>query len=212
LAASPYHCQARVAPTPIEKTIRKRTRRREILLPSDGRISPRAEPAIASSPGRARSGWGVAATSDWCANSRKRPPSLATSPWISPMRSRKGALESCGNFGGVRVTVGSMETPPLSSRLADVSHQPVAGPRPKGAGRAAKQAPIMVTAMQTNLADVAKRPGAARQAAAARDINRPAVTLTADEVRTLERALGSKAQIVGPQRCVRQLNAPLSLS
>src|SRR5262249_22038585 len=52
LAASPYHCQAKVVPTPTENTIRKRTRPREALLPSDGRIAPKAEPAIASSPGR----------------------------------------------------------------------------------------------------------------------------------------------------------------
>src|SRR5262249_17489380 len=61
LAASPYYCQAKVVPTPIENTIRKRTRPREALLPSDGRISLRAEPSIASSPGRARSCWSAAA-------------------------------------------------------------------------------------------------------------------------------------------------------
>src|SRR5262249_48369235 len=37
LAASPYHCQANVAPTPIENKIRKRTRPRKALFPSDGR-------------------------------------------------------------------------------------------------------------------------------------------------------------------------------
>jgi hypothetical protein len=47
--------------------------------------------------------------------------------------------------------------------------------------------------MPTNMADVAKRPGAARQAAADRDA-RPAVTLTPAEVRAVERALGAKAQ------------------
>jgi len=77
LAASPYHCQANVAPTPIENTIRKRTRRREALLPSDGRISAQAELSIASSPGRARSVWS-AATSCWCAGSRKKQPTLAS--------------------------------------------------------------------------------------------------------------------------------------
>jgi hypothetical protein len=49
--------------------------------------------------------------------------------------------------------------------------------------------------MPTNMADVAKRPGAARQAAADRDA-RPAVTLTPAEVRAVERALGAKAQVV----------------
>jgi hypothetical protein len=53
----------------------------------------------------------------------------------------------------------------------------------------------MVTTMPTNMADVAKRPGAARQAAADRDA-RPAVTLTPAEVRAVERALGAKAQVV----------------
>jgi hypothetical protein len=44
----------------------------------------------------------------------------------------------------------------------------------------------MVTTMPTNMADVAERPAAARQAAADRDA-RPA------EVRAVERALGAKA-------------------
>src|SRR6516165_9927912 len=112
----PYHCQTKLAPTPIENAIRKRTRSRETLLPSDGGISPRSEPAIASSPGRATSGW--------CAASRKRRPTLPSSPSTS-------ASVKC-----VGVTVEIMGTsPPL------VSHHPVAGPRLKGAGRAAKHAP-----------------------------------------------------------------------
>ena len=53
----------------------------------------------------------------------------------------------------------------------------------------------MVTTMPTNMADVAKPPGAARQAAPDRDA-RPAVTLTPAEVRAVERTLGAKAQIV----------------
>src|SRR5262249_32041649 len=110
LAASPYHCQAKVVPTPTENTIKKRTRPREALLPSDGRIAPKAEPAIASSPGRARSGWSAV--------SRKRPPTLASSPSTSagfwPMRSRKCAtVKSFGNLGGVGVTVESIGTPPV---------------------------------------------------------------------------------------------------
>jgi hypothetical protein len=136
LAASPYHCQSKVAQTPIENTIRKRTRPREALLPSDGRIPSRAEPAIASSPGRATSGW--------CAASRKRPPALAsslsTSAAFRPMRSRKCALKSSGNLGGVGVTVEFIGTPPLSSSWFAVSHHPVARPRPRRGGRAAKQA------------------------------------------------------------------------
>jgi hypothetical protein len=51
----------------------------------------------------------------------------------------------------------------------------------------------------SNLADVGKCPGSARQAGAHRDMrsaNRPAVTLTPDEVRKLERALGAKATAV----------------
>jgi hypothetical protein len=65
LAESPYHCQAKVAPTPIENTIRKRTRPRETLLPSDGRIiSSRSESATSWSPGRATSGWS-GAISGW---------------------------------------------------------------------------------------------------------------------------------------------------
>ena len=51
----------------------------------------------------------------------------------------------------------------------------------------------MVTTMPTNMADVAKRPGAARQTAADRDA-RPAVTLTPAEVRAVERALGLMAE------------------
>jgi len=54
--------------------------------------------------------------------------------------------------------------------------------------------PIVVTTMPTNMADAAKRPGAARDAAAARD--RAAVTLTPTEIKAVERALGAKAQIV----------------
>src|SRR5262249_37670141 len=38
LAASPYDCQAKVAPIPMENMIRKRVRPREALLPSDGRL------------------------------------------------------------------------------------------------------------------------------------------------------------------------------
>src|SRR5262249_11849623 len=93
-----------------ENTIRKRTRPREALLPSHGRIAPKAEPALASSPGRARSGWSAV--------SRKRPPTLASSPSTSagfwPMRSRKCAtVKSFGNLGGVGVTVESIGTPPV---------------------------------------------------------------------------------------------------
>ena len=59
----------------------------------------------------------------------------------------------------------------------------------------------MVIAMPNpNLADVGKRTGNAREAAANRGMrpgNRSAVTLTPDEVRKLERALGvAKVQIV----------------
>src|SRR5262249_29071128 len=78
LAASPYNCQAKVVQTPIENTIRKRTRPREALLPSDGRIIS-SRSAIESSPARARSGW-IAATSGWGAALRKGPPTLVSSP------------------------------------------------------------------------------------------------------------------------------------
>jgi hypothetical protein len=58
----------------------------------------------------------------------------------------------------------------------------------------------MVIAMPNpNLADVGKRTGNAREAAANRGMrpgNRSAVTLTPDEVRKLERALGEKARAV----------------
>src|SRR6266576_787415 len=54
--------------------------------------------------------------------------------------------------------------------------------------------PIMVTTMPTNMADVAKRPGAARDAATNRD--RAAVMLTSTEIKGIERVLGAKAQIV----------------
>src|SRR5262245_44009107 len=116
LAASPYDCQAKVAPIPMENMIRKRARRREALPPSDGPIAPTDEPAVGSRPGRARSG-GSAATSGWCAACRKRPPTFASSPSTSAgfrlMRSRKCAtVKSCGNLGGVGVTVESMGVPP----------------------------------------------------------------------------------------------------
>jgi hypothetical protein len=95
LAASPYHCQANVAPTPIENTIRKRTRRRDALLRSDGRISSGAEPAIASSSGRPKSGWSAAS------RTRKRPPTLASSPSTSaahrPRRASDGQRAGSGN-------------------------------------------------------------------------------------------------------------------
>src|SRR6476661_2124673 len=52
LAASPYDCQAKVAPIPTENMIRKRARPREALPPSDGPIVPTDEPAIGSRPGR----------------------------------------------------------------------------------------------------------------------------------------------------------------
>jgi hypothetical protein len=114
LAASPYHCQAKVVHTPIENTIRKRTKRREALLPSDGRISSGAESAIASSSGRVISGWCAAS------RTRKRPPTLASSPSTSaafrPTRSRKCALKSSGNLGAVGLTVEFIGIPPLSSR------------------------------------------------------------------------------------------------
>jgi len=55
----------------------------------------------------------------------------------------------------------------------------------------------MVTTMPTNMADVAKRPGAARDAAAKRDAgNRETVTLTPAEVKAVQRVLGTKAQAV----------------
>src|SRR5262245_44520272 len=114
LAASPYDCQAKVAPIPMENMIRKRARPREALRPSDGPTAPTDESSIGSRPGRARSGWS-AATSGWCAAFRKRPPTLASSPSTSvgfwPMRSRKCAtVKSCGNLGGVGVTVESIDS------------------------------------------------------------------------------------------------------
>src|SRR5215475_8532172 len=114
LAASPYDCQTKVAPIPMENMIRKRARPREALPPSDdGPIAPTDE-SIGSRPGRARSGWS-AATSGWCAAFRKRPPTLASSPSTSvgfwPMRSRKCAtVKSCGNLGGVGVTAESIDS------------------------------------------------------------------------------------------------------
>src|SRR5262252_421360 len=49
LAASPYDCQAKVAPIPMENMIRPR----KALSPSDGPIAPTDEHAIGSTPGRA---------------------------------------------------------------------------------------------------------------------------------------------------------------
>src|SRR5262249_4510834 len=142
LPCSTTNDKAKDEQTQIKNTNRKRTRQREVLLPIDGRISPRAEPSIASSLGRARSGWS-AATSGRCAGSRKRPPTLASSPSVSagfrPMRSRS-AQRSSGSFGGVLVTV-DIGTPPLSSSWFAVSHHAVARARPRRGGRAAKQAP-----------------------------------------------------------------------
>src|SRR5215475_3277673 len=120
LAASPYDCQAKVAPIPMENMIRKRARPREALRPSDGPTAPTDEPSIGSRPGRARSGSGWSAvTSGWCAAFRKRPPTLASSPSTSvglrPMRSRKCAtVKSCGNLGGVGVTVESIDSSTVS--------------------------------------------------------------------------------------------------
>src|SRR5215470_14629885 len=117
LAASPYDCQAKVAPIPMENTMRKRARPREALPPSDGPIAPTDEPSIGSRPGRARSGWS-AATSGWCAAFRKRPPTLASSPSTSvgwPMRSRRCAtVKSRGNLGGVGLTVESIDSSTVS--------------------------------------------------------------------------------------------------
>src|SRR5262249_13132477 len=115
LAASPYDCQAKVAPIPIENMIRKRARPREALWPSDGPIAPTDEPSIGSRPGRARSGWS-AATSGWCAAFRKRPPTLGSSPSTSvglwPVRSSKcPTVNSAGSLGGGGVTVESISTP-----------------------------------------------------------------------------------------------------
>jgi hypothetical protein len=53
LAVSPYACQARVAPTPVQNTIRERESLREALVTTDGCLFPVDERAIASSPGRA---------------------------------------------------------------------------------------------------------------------------------------------------------------
>ena len=53
LAASPYDCKAKVVPTPMKHAMRKRARARKALLPSDGRIGPTDEWAIASRPGGA---------------------------------------------------------------------------------------------------------------------------------------------------------------
>jgi hypothetical protein len=107
-----------VAPIPMENMIRKRARPREALRPSDGPTAPTDEPSIGSRPGRARSGWS-AVTSGWCAAFRKRPPTLASSPSTSvglrPMRSRKCAtVKSCGNLGGVGVTVESIDSSTVS--------------------------------------------------------------------------------------------------
>src|SRR5215813_12318750 len=49
LAASPYDCQAKVAPIPMENMRRPR----EALSPSEARIAPTDESAIGSRPGRA---------------------------------------------------------------------------------------------------------------------------------------------------------------
>src|SRR5262249_48273011 len=111
LAASPYDCQAKVAPIPMENTIRKRARPREALPPSDGPIAPTDEPSIGSRPGGARSGWRAAF--------RKRPPTLASSPSTSvgfpPMRSRRcDTVKSRGNLGGVGVTVESIDSSTVS--------------------------------------------------------------------------------------------------
>ena len=55
LAASPYDCKAKVVPTPMKHAMRKRARARKAILPSDGRIGPTDEWAIASRPGGATS-------------------------------------------------------------------------------------------------------------------------------------------------------------
>src|SRR5215470_19247940 len=47
LAASPYDCQAKVAPIPMENMIRKRARPREALPPSDGQTSPPSDRDLA---------------------------------------------------------------------------------------------------------------------------------------------------------------------
>lgn len=39
LAASPYDCQAKVAPTPMQNVIKKRLNGREARLPRDGRAA-----------------------------------------------------------------------------------------------------------------------------------------------------------------------------
>src|SRR5262249_53282869 len=129
LAASPYDCQPKVTPIPMENTIRKRPRPREALPPSDGPIAPTYEPSIGSRPGRARSGWS-AATSGWCAAFRKRPPSPPTSVGFRPMRSRRCAtVKSRGNLGGVGVTVESIDSSTVFW-LALTAHDPAARGRP----------------------------------------------------------------------------------